>query len=313
MDDADFIREIVKNKADDGPRYVYADWLDSQGRSERAEFIRVQIEIARCGPPHIVVTEPCVLSGKYGPDYYTLTGGEDTEGSKFIMEAEVGRRVDILKPRGKKGPMFGLRIHKIDERDKDEIIVVRDAQSKPWDGHGLRLREKELLYPSVGEYFGHRGGDGVNEKWWDMVMTGGMQYGFGTSRGFVGRVTLTWDSFQRHAARMFRDNPIEKVEITSGVNQPFCLPYPDSQYVWEVGGAPGMERARMTVDRRYDGMLPIEITKHLGVGRKVSSSIVDPLWRYYGDGSSNAAMQELSDACVRFGEHAAWGDFNAAK
>jgi uncharacterized protein (TIGR02996 family) len=32
---------------DDGPRLVYADWLDEHGDPERAEFIRVQCELAR--------------------------------------------------------------------------------------------------------------------------------------------------------------------------------------------------------------------------------------------------------------------------
>src|SRR5262249_8337125 len=32
---------------DDAPRLIYADWLDEQGESERAEFIRVQIALAR--------------------------------------------------------------------------------------------------------------------------------------------------------------------------------------------------------------------------------------------------------------------------
>ncbi len=37
---------IVANVDDDTPRLVYADWLDENGQPERAEFIRVQIELA---------------------------------------------------------------------------------------------------------------------------------------------------------------------------------------------------------------------------------------------------------------------------
>ncbi len=32
---------------DDGPRLIYADWLDAAGRPERADFIRVQLALAR--------------------------------------------------------------------------------------------------------------------------------------------------------------------------------------------------------------------------------------------------------------------------
>jgi uncharacterized protein (TIGR02996 family) len=42
-----FRRDIIENPDDDTPRLVYADWLDEHGQPERAEFIRVQCELAR--------------------------------------------------------------------------------------------------------------------------------------------------------------------------------------------------------------------------------------------------------------------------
>src|SRR5688572_26734802 len=45
--DPGFLSEIVEHPDDDMPRLVYADWLDDHDEPERAEFIRVQIEIAR--------------------------------------------------------------------------------------------------------------------------------------------------------------------------------------------------------------------------------------------------------------------------
>jgi uncharacterized protein (TIGR02996 family) len=42
-----FLQAICENPADDTPRLVYADWLEERGRVERAEFIRLQIDIAR--------------------------------------------------------------------------------------------------------------------------------------------------------------------------------------------------------------------------------------------------------------------------
>jgi len=44
------LRTIVENPADDAPRLVYADWLEEQGRPERAEFIRLQIALGRMSP-----------------------------------------------------------------------------------------------------------------------------------------------------------------------------------------------------------------------------------------------------------------------
>ena len=43
------IRTVLAAPADDAPRLVYADWLDEHCRAEDAEFIRVQIELARLG------------------------------------------------------------------------------------------------------------------------------------------------------------------------------------------------------------------------------------------------------------------------
>jgi uncharacterized protein (TIGR02996 family) len=48
-DDDAFLRAIGENPADDAPRLVYADWLDDRGDAARAEFIRVQCELARPG------------------------------------------------------------------------------------------------------------------------------------------------------------------------------------------------------------------------------------------------------------------------
>ena len=45
--DVAFLAAICANPADDTPRLVYADWLDEHGQPERAEFVRVQCELAR--------------------------------------------------------------------------------------------------------------------------------------------------------------------------------------------------------------------------------------------------------------------------
>src|SRR5579883_2623623 len=48
MPDAEaFLAAILADPDADGPRLVYADWLDEHGDPDRAEFIRVQIALAR--------------------------------------------------------------------------------------------------------------------------------------------------------------------------------------------------------------------------------------------------------------------------
>jgi uncharacterized protein (TIGR02996 family) len=46
-----FIAAVLADPENDAPRLIYSDWLDEQGRGERAELIRVQCELARLGNP----------------------------------------------------------------------------------------------------------------------------------------------------------------------------------------------------------------------------------------------------------------------
>lgn len=46
-DRAAFLAAIIAEPENDLPRLIYADYLDERGESERAEFIRVQCELAR--------------------------------------------------------------------------------------------------------------------------------------------------------------------------------------------------------------------------------------------------------------------------
>ena len=43
---ANLLQAILDNPEDDAVRLIYADWLEENGQDERAEFIRVQIELA---------------------------------------------------------------------------------------------------------------------------------------------------------------------------------------------------------------------------------------------------------------------------
>jgi uncharacterized protein (TIGR02996 family) len=41
-----FLRKILEDPADDGPRLVYADWLEDHGEIDRADFIRTECKLA---------------------------------------------------------------------------------------------------------------------------------------------------------------------------------------------------------------------------------------------------------------------------
>lgn len=46
-DEAALLAAILANPDEDTPRLMFADWLDENGHPERAEFVRVQIEVTR--------------------------------------------------------------------------------------------------------------------------------------------------------------------------------------------------------------------------------------------------------------------------
>jgi uncharacterized protein (TIGR02996 family) len=45
-----FLEAMCEAPEDDTPRLIYADWLDDHGDSARAEFVRVQCELAKLSP-----------------------------------------------------------------------------------------------------------------------------------------------------------------------------------------------------------------------------------------------------------------------
>lgn len=49
--DHGLLRTILERPRDDAARLIYADWLDDQGEAKRAEFIRVQCELAAMSKP----------------------------------------------------------------------------------------------------------------------------------------------------------------------------------------------------------------------------------------------------------------------
>lgn len=75
---------IFANPDDDAPRLVLADWLEENGQSKRAEFIRLQVEAARLpkGKARTALEGRAGrISAKHGPDWLSGTG---------LTPAEVG-------------------------------------------------------------------------------------------------------------------------------------------------------------------------------------------------------------------------------
>lgn len=69
--ETDLLASVIAAPFDDGPRLVMADWYEEHGASERAEFIRTQIQLSN-GPDL-----PCRECGIRGLPYSQFTRGCD--------------------------------------------------------------------------------------------------------------------------------------------------------------------------------------------------------------------------------------------
>lgn len=210
---AAFIRQICEQPEDDTVRLVYADWLDEHGEPVWAEFVRVQVELAKMPPPHREET----LMGRgvplesVGDGYYTMTLDSD---DGYVP----GERVDVLKHIALKEPkwMRGLRVVKTmpDGYGYFNLVLKRDGESKPWAGTALAARERELFhainFPILGRdkpIHGLR----LTQKELDLceLPSKGL-----VSRGFVSNVELPANIFPKYAAALFREHPITDVRLT---------------------------------------------------------------------------------------------------
>jgi uncharacterized protein (TIGR02996 family) len=72
-DEGALLRSVIENPDDDVARLVIADWYEENGQPERAEFIRVQIELTRMTEfvprrAHLMLREAKLLYG-FGPQW----------------------------------------------------------------------------------------------------------------------------------------------------------------------------------------------------------------------------------------------------
>lgn len=101
-----FLQDIIENPADDFPRMAFADWLQDHGQEERAEFIRMQMELAKaelkwekaqskrcqgCADREWVNREPC---NKCGELEWEVKNGQDAsydyfEANRFELGEEI--------------------------------------------------------------------------------------------------------------------------------------------------------------------------------------------------------------------------------
>ncbi len=92
MTDADaLLRAILHAPADDAPRLALADWLEDNGQPERAEFTRVQLDLARDFPG---MYAPCVCTA--AEDKFHCDNCLDTERAGPLLGREWAVRKRVV-------------------------------------------------------------------------------------------------------------------------------------------------------------------------------------------------------------------------
>lgn len=153
MDESDkeiLFKAVLSDPASDTPRLALAEWLDRYGDPARAEFIRVQCGLAKCGPPHKRPAHADVPTPvkPLGDRHYAIHGFPGDE-------YRIGDRVDILVHRDLKAPrvVHGFRVYKIvpftepSMRGESTVYCRLDDESGPWKGTELLGRSDELMTP----------------------------------------------------------------------------------------------------------------------------------------------------------------------
>lgn len=199
-----FLADIIEHPDDDAPRLIYADWLEDHGDASRAEFIRVQCELARL-PPHALL----------------IVGKHHRKDSEIVLRVPSWLRVgDYIQDGSVTCIVRALVRHAAGSATSIEVREGESAESY-CDGEvreRLERRAWELLYGGpctcadqhrtrfdcyyeqfVGE---HRAWQGIPEA---VVFR----------RGFIESVTCDATDWLRHADALTAAAPIRKVTLTT--------------------------------------------------------------------------------------------------
>jgi uncharacterized protein (TIGR02996 family) len=176
LDRAALLAAVCAAPEDDLPRLAYADWCEDNGEAERAELIRVQLEIANLGGL-VPANMPSLL--KASSDDYGRMALKDDERELALRRRE---RELLTKP---------VRSRPDGDGNAAEGWSGGTCE-KQWGVAAFKALERTgLLYTGEGK---------------------GMTWQF--RRGFVASVTLPCADWLRHGAALVRACPLEEVRLS---------------------------------------------------------------------------------------------------
>lgn len=193
MHNAEALLATIREHPDlDGPRLVYADWLEERG-DPRGEFIRVQLELAVVSPGPRTFEGTSISFRKNTVEFLATVNESD-------VMPRVGERIN-MKPEDGYPHMVKMKklFHRLLVTGKTPdavgggcrtsmIDTIIDEQSVPWPGIELAVRERALLDAYALDWTKPMlGAIGESTRWWIpdqmlVLFNGGMETTF--RRGF---------------------------------------------------------------------------------------------------------------------------------
>jgi len=189
---AGLLADIIENPEADDLRLIYADWLDDHGEEERAEFIRVQVELYatygkrldRLRP--IVPTHECVLCGAFWKSSTECWNLASNSAGSCCDNTTMGDQIMRLSPEAvalftKELAASFIVIRRLCDRVIPEAVMSHDSPVNP------------LPY---------------------LVLPGPVYVNLTFRRGFVAEVHAPIAVLLEHLPAIVRQHPIERVRTT---------------------------------------------------------------------------------------------------
>jgi uncharacterized protein (TIGR02996 family) len=149
-----FLSDIRANPDDDGVRLIYADWLQENAQAQRAEFIRVQIELARLAdddPRREVLTDrQDELLAAHGDEWGPFREGGALRATfhRGLAEEAFVNTADECEAIFRAAPIRRLRLWNADGNDLARLVRIPEfTQLKEltvFPPHGVQLKAKEF-------------------------------------------------------------------------------------------------------------------------------------------------------------------------
>jgi len=186
------LADIIEHPEDDDLRLIYADWLDDHGEEERAEFIRVQVELYatygkrldRLRP--IVPTHECVLCGAFWKSSTECWNLASNSAGSCCDNTTMGDQIMRLSPEAvalftKELAASFIVIRRLCDRVIPEAVMSHDSPVNP------------LPY---------------------LVLPGPVYVNLTFRRGFIAEVHAPLSVLLEHLPALVRQHPIERVRAT---------------------------------------------------------------------------------------------------